>query len=220
MAYVNGRIDLGGATIGNDDILIGDMSIAQGLSWHFGPNWSAQASLEIFLPTGPYSTSRVFNFGANVVSFYPNAGVTYWNHETNDTFTAKLQYIMSTENKATHYQNGNSVEMDWGIGIGLGRFGLNKNIGIDLVGFALIETGEDSGPGAAGSPTKKTQLFGVGPQFRYNFEHGGFAIKWEHEFGAKGIGEGERLWAQTAFPLSFGPKPIEREPISERQPLK
>jgi hypothetical protein len=214
VAYFDGRIDLGGGfSIGNSDWMLGDMSVAQGLSWHFGPNWSAEASLEVFLPTGPYSTSlnHPFNFGSNIVTFYPNVGVTYWNHGTNDTFSFKFQDIASTENPATHYQNGNAVEMDFGGGVGLGRFGVNQNLGLDIVGFALIQTSGDSGAGAAamGAVGQKSQLFGLGPQIRYNFEHGGLALKWEHEFDAKGLPQGERIWAQTAFPLSGHEKPLE-----------
>jgi hypothetical protein len=212
VAYFNGTLDLQNAGLGvihEGDWMLGDTGIGQGLSWHFGNNWSAQVSLEVYLPTGPYSTAvnHPFNFGSNMVTFYPNAGVTYWNHDTNDTFSYKLQYIVSTENPATHYQNGDSVEMEGGAGIGLGRFGLNKNLGLDVVGFALMQTEDDSGPGMA--PGQKSQLFGLGPQIRYNFEHGGLAIKWEHEFDGKGICQGERVWAQTAFPLFGAEKPIE-----------
>ena len=212
VAYFNGTLDLqavGGPLLHESDWMLGDVAIGQGLSWHFGKDWSAQASLEVYLPTGPYSTAadHPFNFGANIVTFYPNVGVTYWNHDTNDTFSYKFQYFASTENPATHYQNGDSIEMDWGAGIGLGRFGLNNNIGFDVVGFALVQVTDDSGPGVA--PGQKTQVFGVGPQIRYNFEHGGLAIKWEHELDAKGIPQGERIWAQTAFPVFGAEKPIE-----------
>jgi hypothetical protein len=211
VAYMNGRIDLGApiGTIGNSDWMLGDASIAQGLSWHFGPNWSASVALEVFLPTGPYSTNQTFNFGSNIYSFYPSAGVTYWNHGTNDTFTFKIQDIASTENVATHYQNGNAIEVEGGAGIGLERFGLNKNLGLDIAGFALVQTQGDSGAGALemGALGQKSQLFGLGPQLRYNFEHGGLAVKWEHEFDARGLPQGERIWAQMAFPLFDGPAP-------------
>ncbi len=212
VAYMNGQIDLGGgASIGNSGVYLGDMSIAQGLSWHFGPNWSVSAAFEVFLPTGPFSASRTFNFGSNIYSFYPSIGATYWNHDTNDTFTFKIQDIFSTMNNATQYQNGNAIEMEGGAGIGLGRFGLNKNFGLDVVGFALVQTDGDSGAGAAavGALGQKSQLFGIGPQIRYNFEHGGLALKWEHEFDAKGFSQGERVWAQMAFPIAFGGTPAE-----------
>jgi hypothetical protein len=209
VAFVNGQIDLGGgASAGNSGVYLGDASIAQGLSWHFGPNWSASAAFEVFLPTGPYSTDRTFNFGANIYGFYTELGATYWNHDTNDTFTFKFMDIASTINPATQYQNGNAIEMEGGAGIGLGRFGLNKNLGLDVVGFAFVQVEGDSGAGAAavGALGQKSQLFGLGPQIRYNFEHGGLAVKWEHEFDARGFSQGERVWAQLAFPVTFGPE--------------
>jgi hypothetical protein len=210
VAYLNGQIDPGGGApiIGNSGVYLGDASIAQGLSWHFGPNWSASAAFEVFLPTGPYSTDRTFNFGSNIFGFYTELGATYWNHDTNDTFTFKFMDIASTINPATHYQNGNAIEMEGGAGIGLGRFGLNKNFGLDIVGFAFVQVAGDSGAGAAavGALGQKSQLLGVGPQIRYNFEHGGLALKWEHEFDARGFSQGERVWAQMAFPVTFGPE--------------
>ncbi len=212
VAYFDGTLDLqsvGGPIIHETDWMLGDISLAQGLSWHFGKDWSAEASIEVFLPTGPYSTAanHPFNFGGNIVSFYPNVGATYWNHDSNDTFTLKLQYIISTENPAMHYQNGDAFEMEGGAGFGLGRFGLNKNLGLDLVGFALTQVEDNSGRGVA--PGQRTDLYGIGPQVRYNFEHGGLAIKWEHEFDGKSICQGERFWAETAFPLFAAEKPME-----------
>lgn len=161
VAYFNGTLDLqsvGGPVIHEGDWMLGDAGIGQGLSWHFGKDWSAQVSLEVYLPTGPYSTAanHPFNFGSNMVTFYPNAGVTYWNHDTNDTVSYKLQYIVSTENSATHYQNGASIEMEGGAGIGLGRFGLNKNLGLDIVGFALNQVEADSGARRCARPENAT----------------------------------------------------------------
>lgn len=217
VAYFNGEIGLqppaapAGTSTGNSNWMLGDMSVAQGLSWHFGPDWAAQVSLEVFLPSGPYSTSRTFNFGANITTFYPNAGVTYWNHGTNDTFSLKIQDLISTENPATHYQNGNAIELEGGAGIGLGRFGLNEHLGLDVVGLALMQTESDTSNGVTVQDSK-SQLFAIGPQLRYNFEHGGLALKWQHEFDARNLPQGERFWAQAALPL-FTHKPLE-EPAS------
>jgi hypothetical protein len=212
VAYFDGTLNLqsvGGPLIHETDWMLGDASLAQGLSWHFGKNWSAQASLEVFFPTGPYSTAanHPFNLSSNVVSFYPNVSATYWNHDSNDTLTLKFQYITSTENTARHYQNGDSVTVEGAAGLGLERFGLNRNLGLDLVGFALTQIEDDSGTDVPAG--RRSELYGLGPQLRYNFERGGLAVKWEHEFDGKGVCQGERLWAQTAFPLFSAAKPME-----------
>jgi hypothetical protein len=209
VAHFDGILNRGGSVTHESDWMLGDATLAQGLSWHFGKDWHAQASLMVYLPTGPYTTARdhPFNFGSNIVSFYPSVSATYWNRDSNDTLTVKFNYITSTENTAKHVQNGDAVEIEGGAGLGLERFGLNKSLGLDFVGFALTQIEDDSGAGAPAG--RRSELYGLGPQLRYNFERGGVAIKWMHEFGGKAAIQGDRIWAQTAFPLFSAAKPIE-----------
>ncbi|KQT44594.1 hypothetical protein ASG43_14855 [Aureimonas sp. Leaf454] len=185
-----------GLNFEDERFAVGDISFGQLLQWTSGP-WSLTAGAEIYAPTGSYKEDRTFNVGTNVWTFYPQVAATYMDASNNHA-SLKLQYGFQTENDATGYQNGQHAIIEAAVGIGA-----TQQLGLDLAGFALLQTTDDEIAGAR-DPAKggRTRLFGIGPQLRYNFNGGALTAKWQTEFGARNTAEGNRFWFQLGIPLS------------------
>lgn len=186
---------------------VGDLFIGQVLDWKLGQELSAFVGFEAELPTGDYDKNRFFNIAStNYYTFTPNAGLT-WRSTDNNHASLKVQYSTSTQNRQNTpgdlapgidlagYQSGDFVTVEYAAGVGL-----SKQWGLDLVGFAMVQTTDDKQNGVR-LPDSKSKLFGIGPQLRYNFGPGALALKVEHEFGGRNSPEGNRYWFQIGFPL-------------------
>lgn len=180
---------------GNDRFGIGDTSIAQVLNWRL-ENWSIAAGLEIYTPTGEFDEDDSFNVGTNVFTFYPQVSATYRDADNNHV-GAKLYYGISTENPDTNYQSGDHLILEGAAGIGI-----TDRIGLDLTGFALLQTSDDEAPGTTLPDGGRSRLFGVGPQLRYNVGGGAISVKGQYEFGARNSPEGVRVWLQFGVPIT------------------
>lgn len=188
---------------------IGDISIGQILDWSLGRGIYTDVGFEAALPNGNYNENRFFNIAStNYFTFSPNAAITWRSPDNaNDHLSLKIQYSVSTKNRQTtpgqlppgidlaNYQSGDFVTAEYAAGIGI-----TKNLGLDLVGFALLQTTDDKQNGAT-LPGNSSKLFAIGPQIRYNIGPGAVAFKVEHEFGAQNSPEGNRIWLQIGFPL-------------------
>lgn len=199
---------LNGGRNGQSNFGLGDITLSQNLNWKFGKEWSFNAGIDIWAPVGDYNKNRFFNVAAtNAWTFYPGAELT-WRSEENHHFSFKAQYGFSTRNaqngpdiftpnglSLARYQGGQHVILEGAVG-----YGVTKAIGVDLTGFALIQTTSDKqfGQNVANS---KTQLFGLGPQLRFNVGPGAIAVKWQKEFDARNSPQGNRFWIQAGIPL-------------------
>lgn len=196
---------------------LGDISIGQLLDWKLSKELSADVGIEVALPTGDYDKNQFFNIAStNYYTFSPNAAIT-WRSADNNHASLKIQYSMSTQNAQNtpgtlapgidlaQYHSGDFFAAEYAAG-----FGLSKEAGLDLVGYALVQTTSDSQYGV-NIPNSKTRLFGLGPQFRYNIGPGAVAVKVEHEFAAVNSPQGNRIWIQFGLPLWLqnGPPPAQ-----------
>lgn len=191
---------------------VGDLFFGQVLDWKLNHGISAFVGFEVSVPTGDYDKNKFFNIASNnYYTFTPNVGIT-WRSPDNYHASLKVQYSTSTQNEQgapgllasgidlARYQSGDFLTVEYAVGIGLSALGLSKDWGLDVAGFALVQTTSDYQNGNL-IPNSKSRLFGVGPQLRYNFGPAALAVKVEREFGARNSTEGNRYWFQIGFPL-------------------
>lgn len=195
-------------TAGHENFGLGDLNVSQNLNWKLDKGWSVNLGLDVWLPTGDYDKNRFFNVGsANAWTFMPGVAVT-WRSPDNHHFSAKAQYAISTKNRQSgpddftatglslaNYRSGQFLAMEGAVG-----YGVTKEIGLDLTGYAIIQTTPDAQNGADVA-NSKTQVFGIGPQLRYNIGGGAIAVRYQKEFDVKNAPQGDRFWVQAGIPL-------------------
>jgi hypothetical protein len=194
---------------------ISDISVGQVLSWHMQHGISTFVGFEAGLPTGDYNKNRFFNIAStNYFTFAPNVGVT-WRSSHNDHASLKVQYSFTTQNRQdapgslapgldlAKYKSGDFLTVEYAAGVGL-----TKRLGLDVAGFAMVQTVDDKQNSVRLSDSK-SRLFAIGPQLRYNVGPGAVAFKVEHEFGGRNSPQGNRIFFQFGIPLSVpkGPPP-------------
>ncbi|WP_299774030.1 transporter [uncultured Tateyamaria sp.] len=188
---------MGPRTLSYDDFTIGDIVVGQALGWQNNKNWSTKAGLEFHLPTGDYEPGFTSNSN-NYVTAYAFGAATYHN-ASNDHFSIKAMLGVPFENPDTNYHSGKHVIVEGAIGKGI-----SPRLGIDLVGFAMFQIEDDRGPSVDPDTGNRTELYGIGPQIRWNFGPNNAAtlsVRYLHEFGALNRPEGGRFFIQTAIPL-------------------
>lgn len=175
---------------------IADIAVAPiTLGWHSG-NLYTNAGIAIYLPTGPYRKGRLANLSKNYVTIQPSVAVSWMEPKSKWDVSAALSYVMTTENPATQYDTGDLLHLDAAVTKGVGAWRLG------LVGYAMIQTTGDSGPGALLGDFK-SEVYGFGPVVTYDAKIGGrpvtFYGKWYREFGAHHTSEGDTIAASFSF---------------------
>lgn len=155
------------------------------------------ASPDIGLPTGAYSSSRIANTGLNTYAFMPNINVT-WFPTPSWEISSTAQIEFNSPNHATNYHSGNVATLDYGIG-----YSVTKDLQVGLQGFFLQQISDDTvNGGLANGNGFRGRAYGIGPQIRYNWSpFSGLVLKYQHEFDVRNRPQGDRLWLQVSFPL-------------------
>ncbi|WP_376099839.1 transporter [Roseomonas sp. CCTCC AB2023176] len=179
----------------------GDVSVAALLAWNRPGGLSYTAGFETFLPTGDYRAREDFNIGVtNTYTFYPQASVT-WRPPGNHHASLKLMYGIPLRNGSTDYRSGQHLIAEAAAGVGV-----TDTVGLDLTGYALVQTTDDNAPGRSFANGNRTRLFGVGPQLRVNVGPGALSVSYQREFGARNAPEGHRFFFRIGLPL-YVPNP-------------
>ncbi|CAN0627577.1 putative MetA-pathway of phenol degradation [Burkholderia multivorans] len=155
----------------------------------FSPEFSA--------PTGSYQANRMVNTGVNYWTVQPSVGIT-WYPSPRWELSANLQTEFHAPNKETHYHSGDLSSIDWLVG-----YDVTKKVQLGVQGYYLKQFTDDTinGQSVPGGGFRG-QAASIGPQFRYEWGPGaGFILKYEHEFAVRNRPQGDRLWAEVAFPL-------------------
>lgn len=195
---------------------LGDVTVSQNLNWKFGQGWSFNLGLDVWVPVGDYDKDRFFNIGStNYWTFYPSAAIT-WRSPENHHVSFKAQYGFSTKNRQNGpdaltpsgqslagYQSGQHWILEGAAGIGI-----TQSIGLDLTGYALIQTTSDKQNGID-KPNSKSESYGIGPQLRINIGPGAIAFRYQREFNVKNGPQGDRFWVQAGIPLWVPQKPAQ-----------
>lgn len=157
------------------------------------------AGVDIFVPTGQYSKTNMVNIGRNYFTFSPDFNLTYLaSSRLQLSFHAQIEF--HTTNQVTDYHSG-----DLGFASSAVDYVMFPNIPrlhFGLQGYALKQFTDDTQYGEVFKNGYRGQAFAVGPQIRWDWSHGGIALKWQHEFLVRNRTKGDRIWVQFALPMS------------------
>ncbi|MBS7811846.1 SphA family protein [Roseococcus pinisoli] len=160
----------------------GDMVITPvALGYRSGQNFF-QARLDIFAPTGNYSTSSIANVGMNYWSFVPTIAYTRLGRNYDLSIGAGID--LNTRNPKTRYTSGAMFHLD-----ATAIYDVAPGFGLGILASMMSQVADDRGGIAARLNGFRGQSFAVGPIARYNFQLGSAHLQtmfsWAPEFGVE-----------------------------------
>jgi hypothetical protein len=174
---------------------IGDIVVGSGIAWHHSQNLHSVASLDFVLPTGSYDATRAANIGRNYLTVQPTYLVS-WINPVGINADAKFTLNLNQKNKATNYQSGNELIMDYALGWGWGN-GLVTGVG----GYVYQQLSDDKVNGNV-VPGSSGKAFSIGPSIKFDSGKGFFmTAKLEKEFNAKSRAQGTAFWVKATLPF-------------------
>lgn len=170
---------------------LGDIAPEATLKWAFGVhNFLAYAGFN--MPAGQFYPNRLPNIGAGHWSVDGGGGYTYYGQKTGWEFSGVLGLTYNFIEPQSKYRDGNDVHFDWA-----GSYTFNDKFSAGVVGYIFKQVSCDSGPGDTVG-CFATQVFGLGPQFTYNFPvdqwQGSLNFKAYKEFWAQNRADGWNGW--------------------------
>lgn len=141
------------------DFSFADVTGTAGLVWHLSRRATIAAGLDVVLPTGSYSASRIANVGLNHGSLQPTLAYHYTG-PSGWEFATSLRAIFNNRNNATNYRSGNVLVADYAVGYKVGNF----RYGVS--GYYLNQFTDDTGPTAPAGGNRALG-FGIGPSISY-----------------------------------------------------
>jgi hypothetical protein len=136
----------------------------------------------------------------NYTTFMPNGAVT-WLVSPKLQMSLDANWQVPTENEATHYQSGTSVDFDYSVDYSpIKRL---PKLFFGIGGYAFQQLTGDTQYGAAYDDGYEGRAIAIGPQVRYDIKGGGFALKFQHEFAVQNRTKGDKVWFQFALPVTF-----------------
>ena len=155
----------------------------------------------IWAPTGRYNAADPASNGLNYWTFGPEFAYT-WLPQHGKKWELNADAVTQfnlNRNPATNYRSGNLFNLD--LMAGYRPFSAAPNIQLAIEGNILTQWTDDSLNNVRLPDGNRAQNVSIGPQFRYDIGHGGFLLKWQHEFAVRNLPSGERFWLQFAVPL-------------------
>lgn len=161
------------------------------LGWA-SPTVHQMAGVDIFIPTGKYDASRLFNPGRNYWSFGPWYGITAYPLPNLET-SAKIIYLVNQENDSTNYRSGNEINIDYNI-----AYNFSKTLQVGINGYVYKQVSDDTLNGhAVNGNGNRGQVFSFGPTIKYQTPSWGVVAKWQHEEAVENRSRGNRIWFQA-----------------------
>lgn len=157
---VDKSVSVGGTTIGDESLSLGDITIEPiVLSWH-KPRWDFAAALAVVVPSGDYDMANPASVGNGYWSGMLTLGATYFFDEQKTwSLSALTRTLVNTEQDGTNITPGSEFVVEYGLGkeIKTGNFMIRPG----LTGYAYWQITEDSGDNA---DDLKKQSFAVGAE--------------------------------------------------------
>jgi hypothetical protein len=154
--------------------------------------------VDVTLPTGNYSKTKLVNPGLNYTTVAPQVSLT-WLPMREFELSVFAVAGFNSKNEQTQYASGNYVDVDYAFGYR--PIPTLHAFEFSIVGYWFEQLTDDEindNPYLGGHRSK---VFAVGPQVRYQFAKGGVALKWLHETSAENRPQGERFQLQFAVPF-------------------
>ena len=200
---------------------LGDAALSAVLGWKHRDGdkfraWSTYSTL--FMPIGSYEAGRLANMGKNRWALDVGGAYTMANFKGGRELSAVLGFTFNGKNEDTDYDSGNEMHLEIA-----GKQYLPNHFSLGVVGYWNEQlTGDSGGPALLGD--FKGRVFGVGPEFSYQFTQSKthpvtLDLRWYHEFDAKNRVEGDAVFLTFSVPLSIKQKPApEQDWTAAEQP--
>jgi hypothetical protein len=186
--YLVGDAEIGPRT--DDGSGFGDTTFGVMLGWH-GPQRHWMTGVDVILPTGSYSSDRLFNPGRNQ---YAAIGYGALTTKLGERWNANLRanLIANGENRDTNYRSGLESGLEYSVNwIAAPGWQLGVN------GYLYDQLTDDRRDGqSVADDGRQGRVFAYGPQVVYRAKRWGVAAKWQHEDGARNRAEGDKYWLQ------------------------
>jgi len=186
--FIVGEANVGPAS--GDAAAFGDTTVGVMLGWH-RPTLHWMTGLDITLPTGSYSETRLFNPGRNqwAGTFYGSVTAPFARR-----FDANVRTNLTVNgtNDATDYRSGVEAGVEWSLNCKLG-----KGWAVGLNGYSARQLSDDKIDGETAAGTgRRLRVDAFGPQVIYRGTSWGATAKWQQESGAHNKAEGDKYWLQ------------------------
>jgi hypothetical protein len=149
--------------------------------YHFSQTDHIALSVQIFAPTGAYSTSRIANAGQNTWTFTPTIAYTHLIPSQNIELSANYGVEFYTPNNQTNYRNAPLSVLDL---LALKRF--KNGWGVGVVGGWIQQIGDDSGGLADVLGGANGHSLGIGPMLTWSGKISqtpvSATLRWVNEF--------------------------------------
>jgi hypothetical protein len=174
---------------------LGDITFGAGVAFHHSPALHSVIALDVVAPTGGYNKSDMTNIGRNYWSWQPLYTASYID-PTGFNGDFKLTLNLNQKNKATQYQSGNELYVDYSMGYGLGN-GWTVGAG----GYWMQQLSDDTSNGTSVA-NNKGRAFAMGPSVKYDNGKGWFiTAKLQQDMGVRNRAEGAAFWLKTIIPF-------------------
>ena len=151
--------------------------------YHFSQTDHIALSVQIYAPTGAYSTSRLANAGQNTWTFTPTVAYTHLIPSQNIELSANYGVEFYTPNDQTQYHNAPISVLDL---LALKRF--KNGWGVGVVGGWIQQLGDDSGGIAEITGGASGYSLGLGPMVTWSGKLSNTPVsatlRWVNEFEA------------------------------------
>ena len=140
----NISVSRSGSKTGLSDVCITPLM----LTWE-KERYDITTGLDIFIPTGEYSSSNPASPGRGFWTMAPKLGATlYLDAEKTWTVSALAHYEFHTRQQGTNQTPGNHLHLEWGVGKTFAQI-----FKAGIVGYNSWQVTRDSGPGSRGRMT-------------------------------------------------------------------
>jgi len=171
------------------------------LNWHAGSAHFVLDATQIFMPGSAYSQADALNIGQHNLAYGPALSVTFLPHKGRTEISSRTTYIINGFDKQAlpvAYHSGNEF-MDEFAAMQM----VSRKVALGVAGAYYQQTTDDRAGGLLvhGDGNRGRDLQ-IGPQFRLNVPHGGFAIKYFRDTLVENKARGGTLWMQVAVPFN------------------
>lgn len=172
-------------------------------------NFFLLLGMDVFVPTGSYSQTRIANLGLNYWTFQPNISFTYFINRHIALENATVLNL-NTTNGSTEYHSGANIVSDYAVNYYPDIAAL-PNLYMGVAGYVQEQIQNDTHDGQVvdnidGIPVShgfRGEAVGIGPQVGLRlFRTGGILLKYTHQFSARNVPQGEEFWFEWSVPLS------------------
>ena len=180
---------------------LGDLTVGNGLHWTLG-RFEMVNAVDVVLPIGRYDAADPVNPGQNRSVIRLNHMGT-WHPTVAWDISYRLHWDYNFANPDTHYQSGQTLYLNWGIG-----WKPKPQMTVGLAGYFLRQITDDRLVGKiAGPDGNRVRVDGIGPCIKYFLpNHVMLTAKYFREFNVRNHPKGDQLWFYVAIPLSPPPR--------------